>query len=282
MSTSDGQAGVALAEAKDYTAALPKLNKALKSSSSPTWLLARAKCHIGLKNYTEALHDAEAAYLSAANRGSRPVMIDAQYRRAVCLLRLGRPVDADVCAHWAMKLSEGVSVRDAAFTEPAAATGGFWRPDREALLQQIKDSTAPASHGDMTAKKFGAVWNTAAALRAQIIPQIEGLGDEDDKRRVGVPFVPVERKRDEAVDEDVAAAVAQKKADEEASRAASEKPKEARVDFFQSTTNVTVSVFAKGVPKDEFKAEITPGEVRLHHCSLLRCGHADTVYTGPS
>ncbi|KAF3347002.1 hypothetical protein VdG2_04744 [Verticillium dahliae VDG2] len=114
MSTTAGQAGVALVEAKDYAAALPKLNTALAGSSSPAWLLARSKCHIAQASYELALRDAEAAYLSAASRGSRPLMIDAQYRRAVALFRLGRLADADACALWSMKLAEGISMRDAA------------------------------------------------------------------------------------------------------------------------------------------------------------------------
>ncbi|KAH7368715.1 oxidosqualene:lanosterol cyclase [Plectosphaerella cucumerina] len=255
--SSDGQAGLALADAKDYAAALPKLNNALKNSTAPAWLLARAKCHIANKDFELALHDAEAAYISASARGSRPLMIDAQYRRAVSLYRLGHLADADVSAWRAMKLAEGVSVTDASLKDPTAETGGFWRPDREALLKQMKDVTAPSSATDMTTKRFGAIWNTAAAWRAQVISQLDKLGPEDEGRKITVPLVPVARKKEEpAAAPAVAAPV---------SSSQPEKPKEVRIDFFQSNTNVSVSVFAKGVPKDQFQAEFTTDKVRLSH-----------------
>ncbi|KAM0328636.1 hypothetical protein ACHAQA_005048 [Verticillium albo-atrum] len=263
MSTTLGQEGVALVEAKDYAAALPKLNKALTSSSSPTWLLARSKCHIAQSSYDLALRDAEAAYLSAASRGSRPLMTDAQYRRAVALFRLGRTADADACALWAMKLAEGISMRDAAGLVPAP--GADWRPRRDAHLEEIRAVTAKSGHAAMTEKKFGAIWNTAAALRAQVLAALEKVPEGDDRARLTVGLVPVERKKedDEAEDQLIKEAVAEKKAAEAAQKA--EKPKEVRVDFFQSSTSVSVSVFVKGVPKDEFRAEFTDDLVRLSH-----------------
>ncbi|KAG7124085.1 Protein SGT1 B like protein [Verticillium longisporum] len=261
MSTTAGQAGVALVEAKDYAAALPKLNTALAGSSSPAWLLARSKCHIAQASYELALRDAEAAYLSAASRGSRPLMIDAQYRRAVALFRLGRLADADACALWSMKLAEGISMRDAANLVPSPGTA--WRPSRAAHLAEIKHVTARTDKAAMMEKKFGAIWNTAAALRAQVLAALERVPDGDDKARLTVALVPVERKQDEAEEDQlVREAVAEKKAAEAAQR---EAPKEVRADFFQSSASVSVSVFVKGVPKDAFRAEFTEDLVRLSH-----------------
>lgn len=268
MSTTAGQAGVALVEAKDYAAALPKLNTALAGSSSPAWLLARSKCHIAQASYELALRDAEAAYLSAASRGSRPLMIDAQYRRAVALFRLGRLADADACALWSMKLAEGISMRDAANLVPSPGTA--WRPSRAAHLAEIKHVTARTDKAAMMEKKFGAIWNTAAALRAQVLAALERVPDGDDKARLTVALVPVERKQDEAEEDQlVREAVAEKKAAEAAQR---EAPKEVRADFFQSSASVSVSVFVKGVPKDAFRAEFTEDLVRFytHHSSSIR------------
>ncbi|KAM0270609.1 hypothetical protein ACHAQH_009393 [Verticillium albo-atrum] len=261
MSTTAGQAGLALVDAKDYAAALPKLNAALASSSSPAWLLARSKCHIAQSSYDLALRDAEAAYISAASRGSRPLMTDAQYRRAVALFRLGRPADADACALWSMKLAEGISMRDAAGLVPAPGTE--WRPSREAHLAEIRNVTAKSGQAPMGEKKFGAIWNTAAALRAQVLAALEKVPEGDDKARLTVALVPVERKKEDLEEDQlVREAVAEKKATEAAQK---EKPKEVRVDFFQSSASISVSVFVKGVPKDEFRAEFTNDLVRLSH-----------------
>lgn len=278
MASTAGQRGVALVESRDFAAALPALNDALKSSSSPTWLIARAKCHIGLGKYPAALRDADAAYRSASSRGSRPLMTEAQYRRAVALFRLGRNADADICAYWSMKLAEGVSVRDPVFTDeagPEHLKGGFWRPDREALLARVREITMPAGQGAMTENKFGAIWNTAATLRTQAIARLDKLGPEDDGRKVTVRFEPPEvdpEDPDAEEEELLRQAVSEKKQME---KEAAQKPqptpapKSVRVDFFQSSTNVTVSVFAKGVPKDVFEHEITSDKVFFYFLPLF-------------
>ena len=41
-STTSGQKGVEAVKNRDYAGAIPLLDKALESSNSPTWLLARA------------------------------------------------------------------------------------------------------------------------------------------------------------------------------------------------------------------------------------------------
>ncbi|EEY21530.1 glucose insensitive transcription protein [Verticillium alfalfae VaMs.102] len=162
---------------------------------------------------------------------------------------------------WSMKLAEGISMRDAANLVPSPGTD--WRPSRAAHLAEIKDVTARSGQAAMTEKKFGAIWNTAAALRAQVLAALERVPDGDDKARLAVALVPVERKQEDAEEDQlVREAVAEKKAAEAAQR---EKPKEVRVDFFQSSASVSVSVFVKGVPKDVFRAEFTEDLVRLSH-----------------
>ncbi|EGY19027.1 SGT1 protein [Verticillium dahliae VdLs.17] len=226
MSTTAGQAGVALVEAKDYAAALPKLNTALAGSSSPAWLLARSKCHIAQASYELALRDAEAAYLSAASRGLPPP----HDRRPVppCRRPLpasGRLADADACAILSRNLAEGISLRDAANLVPSPGTA--WRPSRAAHLAEIKHVTARTDKAAMMEKKFGAIWNTAAALRAQVLAALERVPDGDDKARLTVALVPVERKQDEAEEDQL--------------------------------------VREAGVPKDAFRAEFTEDLVRLSH-----------------
>ncbi|KAK8066640.1 SGT1 and CS domain containing protein [Apiospora hydei] len=54
-----------------------------------------------------ALYDAEKALSIAFNRGNRPLMTEAQLRRAIALYRLGRFADADVCATWTANLLKG-------------------------------------------------------------------------------------------------------------------------------------------------------------------------------
>ncbi|ROT39022.1 SGS-domain-containing protein [Sodiomyces alkalinus F11] len=292
MTSTAGQQGVALAEAKDFAAALPKLNEALKSSSSPTWLLARSKCHIGLRQYPAALRDAEAAYRSATSRGSRPLMTEAQYRRTVALFRLGRTADADMCAYWSMKLAEGVPIGDPIFTDEAAPEDlqdGFWRPDRDAVQKRLRDVMMPVDRSQMPKEPFGPLWKTAATLRTQTIAKLDQLGPEDEARKITVKFEPPEvdpEDPDAEEDELLRQAVAEKiQVEEEAQKPQpqpAQPPKPVRVDFFQTNTNVTVSVFVKSVPKDLFQYEITSDKVRLSHIpghegfyEIFLFGHVD-------
>ncbi|KAK1599293.1 CS domain-containing protein [Colletotrichum navitas] len=257
-----GQAGMDAVEAKDWPLAIEKLSTALKSTKSPKWLIGRSKAYIGTKDYRRALRDAELAYAAAAARGNRAFITDAQYRRAVAHLRLGEPANADACATWAQRLAEGKTMSLPEWKEPKVDARGFAITTKKELTDEI---TAVRATEDPATSKYGALWNSICALRLQILSGLEKLAQDDEKRKVTVKYdpgvsldAPEEDDEEEITKEEVQAAAA----------AAAQKPevkKDVRVDFFQSNATMSVSVFAKNIPKDEFKVEYDDQEIRMTH-----------------
>ncbi|GKT84431.1 SGT1 and CS domain containing protein [Colletotrichum tofieldiae] len=240
-----GQAGMDAVEAKNWPLAIERLSVALKSTKSPKWLIGRSKAYIGTKDYRRALRDAELAYAAAAARGNRAFITDAQYRRAVAHFRLGELANADACATWAQRLAEGKTMSLPEWKEPKVDSRGFATATKTELTDEM---TAVRATEDPATSKYGALWNSTCALRLQILVGLEKLAEDDEKRRV------TEEEEQEITKEEVKAAVA----------AATKKPearKDVRVDFFQSNATMSVSVFAKNIPKDKFKVEYDDQEV---------------------
>ncbi|OLN86870.1 SGT1-like protein A [Colletotrichum chlorophyti] len=258
-----GQAGITAVENKNWEEAITKLSQALKSTKSPKWLIARSKAYIGTKDFTRALRDAELAHAAAAQRGNRALVLDAQYRRAVAHFRLGQLADADACATWAQRMCEGRSMSDPSWREAQTDERGFATATRKALTDEI---TAVRQTEDPAHSKYGAMWNSVCALRLQILGGLEKLAEDDEKRKVSVKFAPdvsldaADEEDDERLTkEEVKAAVA------EATKKPEPVQKDVRVDFFQSNATMSVTVFAKNVPKDEFKVEYGSQEIRMTH-----------------
>ncbi|KAK8017313.1 SGS domain-containing protein [Apiospora rasikravindrae] len=107
MSTRLANDGVDLVKAGKYAEGIEKLTQALKDHAAPMWLLERSKAYLRTQELDLALYDAEKALSIAFSRGSRPLMTEAQLRRAIALYRLGRFADADVCATWTANLLKG-------------------------------------------------------------------------------------------------------------------------------------------------------------------------------
>ncbi|KZL77291.1 SGT1 and CS domain containing protein, partial [Colletotrichum tofieldiae] len=257
-----GQAGMDAVEAKNWPLAIERLSVALKSTKSPKWLIGRSKAYIGTKDYRRALRDAELAYAAAAARGNRAFITDAQYRRAVAHFRLGELANADACATWAQRLAEGKTMSLPEWKEPKVDSRGFATATKTELTDEM---TAVRATEDPATSKYGALWNSTCALRLQILVGLEKLAEDDEKRRVTVKYdpgvsldAPEEEEEQEITKEEVKAAVA----------AATKKPearKDVRVDFFQSNATMSVSVFAKNIPKDKFKVEYDDQEIRMTH-----------------
>ncbi|GJC93248.1 CS domain-containing protein [Colletotrichum higginsianum] len=258
-----GQAGMDAVEAKNWPLAIEKLSVALKSTKSPKWFIGRSKAYIATKDYKRALRDAELAQVAAAARGNRAFITDAQYRRAVAHFRLGELANADACATWAQRLTEGKSMSLPEWKEPKVDGRGFATATKSQLTDEI---TAVRATEDPATSKFGALWNSTCALRLQILGALEKLAEDDEKRKVTVKYDPglsLDAPEDEAEEEEIT-----KEEVKAAAAAAAKKPevqKDVRVDFFQSNATMSVSVFAKNIPKDEFKVEYDAQEVVFPH-----------------
>ncbi|WQF79405.1 Putative CS domain, SGS domain, HSP20-like chaperone, protein Sgt1 [Colletotrichum destructivum] len=269
-----GQAGMDAVEAKNWPLAIEKLSVALKSTKSPKWFIGRSKAYIATKDYKRALRDAELAQVAAAARGNRAFITDAQYRRAVAHFRLGELANADACATWAQRLTEGKSMSLPEWKEPKVDGRGFATATKSQLTDEI---TAVRATEDPATSKFGALWNSTCALRLQILGALEKLAEDDEKRKVTVKYDPglsLDAPEDEEEEEEIT-----KEEVKAAAAAAAKKPevqKDVRVDFFQSNATMSVSVFAKNIPKDEFKVEYDAQEIRMTHIP----GH-EPLYTIP-
>ncbi|KAF5524211.1 Protein SGT1-like protein A [Colletotrichum aenigma] len=288
-------AGMSALEKRDYDTAIAKLTDALKTSRSPLWLAARSKAHIGKGDFTRALRDADFSYAAAAARGKRDLMRDAQHRRAVAYMRLGRLADADACAMWVQRMAEqaGVSLSDPALRKPETDERGFSTATKQTILDYRADIERKklALGSSYLADTAPAGLNAAVALRMQILGQMDKLPADDERRKVTASFAP-NVSIDDFEKEEAAAAIAKtdKAADTKASQedkddvkaAAAEsvrKPAvqaDVRTDFYQTNTDVMASVYVKNVPKDEFKVEYGEKEIRMSHIP----GH-DPWYTIP-
>ncbi|KAL0943490.1 SGT1-like protein A [Colletotrichum truncatum] len=268
-------AGIAAVDAKNWDEAVTKLTQALKTTRSPKWLIARSKAYIGKQDYARALRDAELAYAAAASRGNRDLIREAQHRRAVAYFRLGQYANADACATWVQRMVEGKNTSDPAFRNPVVDEKGFATATRQQLTEEMKAAEAERNAksggaGGMSAEgRAPAAWNSACALRLQILGQLDKVPADDERRKVTVKFTPNVSLDDFDAGEEQS--VEKKEEKEELKAAAAEsirKPApqtDVRVDFFQSNTTMSVSVFAKGVPKDEFKVEYGEQELRMSH-----------------
>ncbi|KAF4812339.1 Protein SGT1-like protein [Colletotrichum siamense] len=278
-------AGMAALEKRDYDLAITKLTDALKTSRSPLWLAARSKAHIGKGDFARALRDADFSYAAAAARGKRDLMRDAQHRRAVAYMRLGRLADADACAMWVQRMAEqaGVSLSDPALRKPETDERGFSTATKQTILdyRTALEQKKLAQGNSYLADTAPAGLNAAVALRMQILGQMDKLPVEDERRKVTATFAP-NVSIDDFEKEEAAAATAKtdKSADtdkaskedkDEIKAAAAEsvrKPAvqtDVRTDFYQTNTDVMASVYVKNVPKDEFKVEYGEKEIRMSH-----------------
>ncbi|KAL1840459.1 hypothetical protein VTJ49DRAFT_456 [Mycothermus thermophilus] len=265
--------GMEAVQNKDWAAAIPLLDKALESSSSPAWLLARCQAHQQLKNYEAALHDAELAYHVAAERGSgtsRKQMIEAQYRRAVIYFRLGQYANADCCAKWSMLLAEGRPAgekdgvelnvdQDGNYTvtyeqavadkvgQPGASNQGPTMDSIMGIASQGQSSGGNPKTG------FEVDWNRAYSWRGQALGALKGLPKDHPGWKVTVTKVPKKPEKTTIKKAEPKPATIEEKTEKAAPKnepapgSVPDEQMKLRVDFYQTTQNVTISLFAKDV-----------------------------------
>ncbi|OAA72384.1 SGT1 and CS domain containing protein [Cordyceps fumosorosea ARSEF 2679] len=269
-----GQQGVAAAEAKDWDGAITKLSKALQSSLNPGWLLARSKSLVNLHRYNEALDDANLAWHAAFQRNKRPLMIEANYRRAVAYFRMGQFANADACCIYAMRLVKkgpAVDKEDpvAHLKDPAT---GRWTATvedamKEARTDEINNVPAAMAMSESSNNTSNAQeWRMASTLRIQALSAMAKLPADDAARTATVQAKPEEKKL-----ADLPGNVEETKRAAPSSTAPTQTPTKPqvpsdtplRLQDFQSNTNMTVSIFSKGVNKEKLKVDFQPHSVHL-------------------
>ncbi|KAK0666401.1 SGS domain-containing protein [Cercophora samala] len=281
--TSFAYRGLEAIEKKDYATAVPLLDKALEDSNSPLWLLARSQANLQLKNYDDALRDAELAYHIAAERGSgnsRKQMIDAQYRRAVIYHRLKQYADSDCCAKWSMLLAEGRPAReDDGVEKKVDADGNYTITYEDAVADNanqpdysMKDSFRDPSAPKKAKTGFESQWTRAYTWRTQVLGTLKRLPENDPGRKVHVVKIPpkpelkkkTEKKPEpEVVEVDSEDEKPVAKPSEPAPGSVPDEKLKLRVDFYQTAQNVTVTLFVKGTKKEELNVKFTKNQVQI-------------------
>lgn len=262
-------AGFKAIEQRKWTEAIDNLSKAINQSKSPAWLLARSQAFMETGQLDEAIADADYAYCTAVERGndkSRKQMIEAQYRRSVCLFRKKEYANADKCAVWSQRLAKGVAVRGAKSVQQEGVNDkGYYFATVE---QAIAEDTDKDSKGDDQMAKLSALmgggdgektpyakdWNKAQIWRSQLLRFLEALSEDDPARKITIELTP---KKPSKLGPDVQPAKNDVVKSDVAKPTATPAPAPApdystfRTQFYQSDTSITVSVFMKFASKED-------------------------------
>ncbi|KAF4967265.1 hypothetical protein FSARC_5177 [Fusarium sarcochroum] len=266
------QQGLAAAEARNWDEAITKLSTALKTSRNPLWLIARSKALINHKRFQEALEDANLAWHTAYERNKRPLLIDAHYRRAVAYYRLGQYANADACCVYAMRLVKGFPAVEK--EDPAKIKtdeNGFYKvtlgdAQEEAATDEINKTKTNelqlGNDGPANAKE----WRIASTMRMQILYAMDRLPKDDPARKLTATLKPELKelsdlgaeKKPEPSKESAAASTTQA-----AAKPVVPADTPLRLGEFQNDTNMSVSIFSKGVNKEKLQVQYKPQSVHL-------------------
>ncbi|RDA95807.1 hypothetical protein CP533_5199 [Ophiocordyceps camponoti-saundersi (nom. inval.)] len=283
------QQGIAAVQDKLWDVAAEKLTTALNHSQNPVWLLARSRALVGLEKFQPALEDAELAWHVAYQRNSRLELMNAQYRRAVAYYRLGRLADADCCCLYAMRISKGFpAIEDPDPKLERLDDRSRWTVRSQEILDESKTDSFNAGHdiggtnfdlSRMTQTPAAKAWRQASILRLQILRAMEALPEDDEARVVTAslkpeyrpyePTLPVSNKPEEQEQQQN-----EEKINETAPSpslrlpaAAINAPQttsvEPRIQEFQTTTSINVSIFSKGTDPSTITVNFLPSSVRL-------------------
>ncbi|KAI9744267.1 MAG: hypothetical protein M1818_002419 [Claussenomyces sp. TS43310] len=203
-------------ESRDYAEAIKQFTIALKSSQSPLWLIQRSTAYQRSNLYELALIDAENAVLAAQARARRELIATAQFRRAVALHGLGRIGDSRMCFTWVRKLNE---------KEKGL---GMWQAKLAKDYDELPDDApGKAVTSKETPQKHAEAADGAATAASASAPTLNG------------------------------AKAPQNPASKLPAGSDAQTPKEKiRNEWFQSNSKITITIFAKNVPKDQAEVEI--------------------------
>ncbi|KAJ4863703.1 SGS domain-containing protein [Trichoderma breve] len=260
------QQGLAAVDAANWEEALNRLSFALKESLSPVWLIARSKALAGLGRPQEALDDADLAWHMAIERNKRELMATAQYRRGVAFFQLKQYANADYCFMHCMRIIKGgpaVPKEDPGLE--LVNEKGFWTVTAAEALASAryddigkKDSTLQGENPLAAAaanRPHFREWRMASNMRIQALSAMEKLPTDDDARKLTTTMVPEKK----GLADHQSSKVGVEAGKVEAAKAQTAKT----VEDFQSNTQMSVSIFSKGVNKEKLQVQFLESSVRL-------------------
>lgn len=223
--------GKAAIDKSEYQTAVDELTIALRDTpTSPVWLINRSTAYQRLGKYDLALVDADNAVLAARSRARRELIAQAQFRRAVALHGLKRFGDARLCLNWTRKMDEKMKVL------------GMWTAK---VVKDFENAGGEGAAGnETTVKEYPEkVDEVSLAPAKKTVEEKKPAKEEKGKMpEVSPKVAPV----------------------------VTATPKEKiRHEFYQSADKLTITVFAKGVPKDKGEVIIKEGSVSVHLHPLI-------------
>ncbi|KAI3316966.1 SGS-domain-containing protein [Xylariaceae sp. AK1471] len=288
--TALADAGVQLVLAGKYAEGIEKLTEALKGRAAPLWYLERSKAYLRTNQIDLALNDAEMALRVAYDRANRDQMVEAQLRRAITLYRMGRFADADVCAFWAIRLSDGAKAMEDDGQQNKIDENG----DYAVGLKEVQDEMKPNKEdglatalGSAGRTKKSSMRNQAFTWRIQALTQIEKLPPGHDGRKVHHTSIkypnPSEKSTSEKIMQNPPATVDAGAGGEKAntisvSNAASGRDAweklwsqyhtmylkhKVRCSFYQTETSLTVDVFLKNLSQGQVAIDSRSGAITI-------------------
>jgi suppressor of G2 allele of SKP1 len=273
--TSLAHDGLALVDAAKHAAAVPKLTAALESSRSPVWLLARAKAYTALNEPLLALADANEAWHAALSRGRRQLMMDAQYRRAVAYLRLGRYADADRACVWTVHLADGGAANSK--DDPTAGdigADGVYGLDIAKAQKELDERMRKKKAGGMEAAMKTdtpemKMVNMVLTIRGHTLKQLQGLVDKGEKDGEGIKAVASmvpdvdEGKSATTTAADKSTSATSAILTPTTTTSTAPAPANLRTQDFQTATQMTISILSKGNDASALAVHFTPTTVRI-------------------
>jgi suppressor of G2 allele of SKP1 len=213
---------------QNYAQAIDLYTQALRQTpESPDYYLKRSTAYQRSSNYASALRDAELAVVLANKRGKRELIGVAQLRRGISLLMEGKLGDAGFCFNEAEKKASNDKDKNLV---------GIWKGKLEMQLAKVDED-------DITRE-----------VTVKEIPDVE------------IPKVTSEKKDGQTglLGQTVAQAVTPPIAHP---KGVVTPPSKIRHEWYQTATHIVITIYVKGVPKDEATVEIKNTSV---YSSFLR------------
>ena len=126
-------------------------------------------------------------------------MLDAQYRRAVALHRLGKFADADACLAWVMAVCGGARLADAEKMVGGVDAEGRYTVTKADVERMLREKRAEQEAG-MSAEEMlagatqqqtgGSVWKMAGSLRLSVLQAMQASAEDHPGRKLSAPVVP--------------------------------------------------------------------------------------------
>lgn len=247
----------------DLPAAIKHFTTALKEHPrAPSYYIKRATAYTRLKpadggpDFHSALRDAEIAVLLARERGRLELILDAQMRRAVALYHLERYGDAGLLLDYIdSKIDRSEQKAEPGIPKPKQSSH---RRDEELSIWRIK-----------LKGKVDRLNPNDDKLKVTIKEFPEGLDTSEDALRRALTS-PADAKPDDA-------SGAEKTKDSQlnvqgpgasapmtAGPAAPQVPSKIRHEWYQSNDRVVITVYAKGVKKEDLDADLQETSVSFN------------------